>query len=611
MENVPVPSLQIVINKMQVSIRELSASNGNHAVRIYRAEPRHFCNVLYSKVNKPLTFTSDVLMNDIDWQTFSPPAELLSGIGDFNGSKWDIPELYTMITRSIDEAASREKLGLLEAASQSNNATSTSTPSKISQVFSSFNFTVAGPSRPKSRTIVTDNDTSSIEGKQPSLVNNRLSKETSTMSDSGYISAAESSHSESSSTLPRQGYTKSAPLVRFIKMLKKKQDKGKSVIAEPIRECVSCLDDFPVSDMVHVQCHDYCKDCFERLVITAMQTESRWPVKCCLNDIPHEIIVENISSNLSREFQLKASEQEIAAGDRIYCVKPRCERWIANEWINKGLKCASCPSCKTKTCIICRGPWHKKMECPQDKDFQATIRLADERGWKQCYNCRIFVGINKGCRHMKCHCKAEWCYVCSAKWKSCGCTEFELDRLVLSLQLRQEAAARETQLQATITRQEEERIRWESVRVRKAAEEERISIQVVKDFERREAEYGFQLEEAIRHRQEDERVAEIASTFSEIREELNVLHHSQKSRLATRSQEEFRELQERENEFYKLQSRHVSQYDHLEREYKTEYSNQELRFRNEYDQIWEQEIRAVKENTERLQAFWKDKPDAA
>ncbi|TGO36073.1 hypothetical protein BHYA_0136g00160 [Botrytis hyacinthi] len=611
MENVPMPNLQIVINKVQVGVRELSASNGNPDGILYRAEPRDFYDVLYSKLNEPLTFTSNTLMNDINWQEFSPPAEILSGVEGFNGSKWSIPQLSTIITRSIDEAASRKKLGFLEAASQSNKTTSISTPSKNSQVSSSSNITVAGPSRPKLETITRDKDISSIEEQQPSRVNSELSKETNTTSDSGYISAAERYHSESSSSLPRQGYSKLAPLARFIKMLKKRKHKGKSVVAEPVGECVSCLDDFAFGDMVHVQCHDYCKDCFERLVITAMETESLWPVKCCLNDIPHKAIVKNIKPNLAREFQLKVCERKISAGDRIYCIKPKCERWIPNNWIDKGRKCASCPSCDTKVCITCRGSWHANMECPHDKDFQATVSLADERGWKQCYHCRIFIELNKGCRHMKCHCQAEWCYVCSAKWKTCGCTEFELDRLVLSLQLRQEVAALEKQLQEITTRQEDERIR-------KVAEEERIAIQMVEDFERREAEElgreaerDFQLEEAIRCRREDKRVTEIASNFIKIREELNVLHHSQKSRLATRSQEEFQMLQEQENGFYKLQKRHLSQYDHLEREYRTEYSNQERQFRNEYDQLREEGIRVVKKNTEKLEVIWKDKPDAA
>ncbi|KAF7914597.1 uncharacterized protein EAF01_001003 [Botrytis porri] len=618
MENVPVPKLQIVINKMQVSIRELPASNGNPYGILYEAELRHFHEALQSKFNEPLTFTSNILMHGVDWQDFSPPAEILSGIGDFNGSKWGMPKVSTIITRSISEAVSRKTLGLLEAASQSNESTSISAPGKSPQVSSSSNVTVAGPSsRPKPPTVATDKDTSSIEGKRPSRVNSQLSTETSTTSDSGYISAVDRSHSESGSRLSRRGYSKFAPLARFVKMLKKRQDKGKSVVAEPIRECVSCLDDFPVSDMVHVQCHDYCKDCFERLVVTAIEIESMWPVKCCLNDIPHTVILKNIKPDLAKTFQLKVSEREIAAGDRIYCVKPRCEQWIPNNWINKGLKCASCPSCKTKLCITCRGPWHEKMECPQDKDFQATVRLADERGWKQCYNCRIFIEFVKGCRHMKCHCRAEWCYVCSAKWKTCECTEFELDRLVLNLQLRQEAATRETQLQELITRQEEERIRREAVRIRKVAEEERIAIQMVEDFERREAEEVggeaervFQLEEAILRRRDDTRIAEIASNFIEIREELNVLHRSQKSRLATRSQEEFKMLQEREDGFYKLLRRHSSQHDQLKKEYETEYTNQELRFRNEYDQRRKEEIRAVQENTEKLEAFWKDKPDA-
>lgn len=149
MENVPMPNLQIVINKVQVSVRELSASNGNPDGISHRAEPRDFYDVLYSWLNEPLTFTSNTLMNDINWQEFNPPAEILSGIEGFNESRWGIPQLSTIITRSIDEAASRKNLGLLEAAPQSNKTTSISTPSKNSQVSSSSNVTVAGPSRSK------------------------------------------------------------------------------------------------------------------------------------------------------------------------------------------------------------------------------------------------------------------------------------------------------------------------------------------------------------------------------------------------------------------------------------------------------------------------------
>lgn len=59
--------------------------------------------------------------------------------------------------------------------------------------------------------------------------------ETITTPDSGYIPAVDRSDLESSSRLSRQGYSKLAPLARFVKMLKKRQGKGKSVVAESIR----------------------------------------------------------------------------------------------------------------------------------------------------------------------------------------------------------------------------------------------------------------------------------------------------------------------------------------------------------------------------------------
>lgn len=32
------------------------------------------------------------------------------------------------------------------------------------------------------------------------------------------------------------------------------------------RECVSCLDEFDRKETVHLECHDYCKICFESLI---------------------------------------------------------------------------------------------------------------------------------------------------------------------------------------------------------------------------------------------------------------------------------------------------------------------------------------------------------
>ncbi|KAF7857971.1 hypothetical protein EAF04_009328 [Stromatinia cepivora] len=603
----PPAKLQIIINEIQVSIEELPASNGTH----YGALTDGYIYVaLDPKSDGPLSFTSETLMNHVHWWLYKPPAELVFDIESIKGSaKYGLPELDTLLTTFIGRADTLQDQ-LCRAATTQTRRTTVAALRENPEASSSYDTAVAGPSRPRPQTTATDEDTSSNEQNQQTRVISQGSTKTNMTIDSGYMSAAERYRSESSSNGPQQGYSKLSPFARFKKLLKKREVKGKSVMKEPTGKCVSCLDDFPEGEMVSVKCHGYCKECFERLVIAAMETETMWPVKCCLNELPHGVIMKNVNASLAQKFQTKALERKVHVGDRIYCIKPGCETWIPNNWLNKSLQCAACPSCKTRVCTTCRGSWHANTECPQDKDFQATARLAEERGWKKCYNCNAFVELKTGCRHMKCRCKAEWCYVCLAKWRTCQCTDTQHFEIVFGLEQRLRHAARQTQVPTIPTRQEAERIRRE-------AEHARIAVQMVEDFERRqaeelgrEAERRLQEEENIRRRRKETRLAEIALTFGQIREELQVLHSSQKLRLAIRSQKEYRILQERELELNKLELRHSRNINQLETEYQNEKSKQEMRFLNEYNERGREEVRVEKENSEKIEAFWKDKPDA-
>lgn len=350
-----------------------------------------------------------------------------------------------------------------------------------------------------------------------------------------------------------------------------------------------------------------------------METESIWPVKCCLEEISHEIILKNINSSLAKKFTMIALERRVKVEDRIYCNKPKCGAWIPNTMIKKSINCASCPKCKTKVCITCRNKSHSKSECPQDEHLRATIQLAEENGWKQCYNCNALVERKWGCRHMRCRCRAEFCYACTAKWTECRCMldythmlESEVT-VALGAQARR-ATSVQTQVQTLQNTREQELNR-------RAREEERIAVQLVEDFERRQAEeLGREAErqrrrqeeeeENIRHRRVEARISEISSIFEEIREELLALHISQTSRFALRSQQEYRRLQEREMELNKLRVWYSQTIKLLETEYETESSKQELRFLHEYNERRKAELRVEKENAEKIEAFWKDKPDS-
>ncbi|CAD6453079.1 467aa7b1-e44c-4de5-8663-d2df4ac891d2 [Sclerotinia trifoliorum] len=591
----PSAKLQIIIDETQVSVGDLPISNRTH---YHDLSDSYFYTPLDPKSEGPLTFTSETLMNHVQWWLYDPPAELLFDIERIEGSaKYGLPELDTLFTTSIRADISKDQL--FSAAATQKRTTALAALRETPEASSSSNTAVAGTSRPGLQTSATEEDTSSNERNQQNRVISQGSTKTNMTSDSGYMSAAERYHSKSSSNDTQHGYTKLSTFSRFRKLLKKREIKGKSVMKEPTGNCTSCLDDFLEGKMVSVECHGYCKECFERLVIAAMETETMWPVKCCQKDISHAVIMKNVNANLAQKFETKALERKVPVGDRIYCIKQGCETWIPSEWFNESLKCASCPSCNTRVCTACKGSWHANTECPKDKNLQATIRLAQERGWKKCYNCNAFVELNMGCRHIRCRCGAQWCYICRAKWLTCQCTARHL-LTGLDPELQRLRGANSQTLVPT---------RQEAERIRRQAERDRIARQLIEDLERRQAE-ELEREAEFRRRREETRRGEIALTFGQIREELELLHSSQKLRLASRSQMEYRVLQEQELDLNTLRFLHSRYINQLEAQHKNEISKQEMRFLNEYYEREREEVRVEKEISQKIEAFWKDKPDA-
>ncbi|KFY41235.1 hypothetical protein V494_03124 [Pseudogymnoascus sp. VKM F-4513 (FW-928)] len=210
-------------------------------------------------------------------------------------------------------------------------------------------------------------------------------------------------------------------------------------------ECVCCMENFCDAAMVHLQCHGYCIPCFTLLIKNSMTTETAWPPKCCLNEIPEPIILSNIVGKLKVQFQAMAEERSIPIEDRVYCSKPACGSWIPLHKMDKALFLARCPQCRHKTCMTCRGSYHSDGECPEDPSLKETLRCAINAGWRRCYKCNALVEHDQGCSHMICRCKAQFCYTCGLRWKTCGCKEIELEAHLIASQWRTENAASRAQ----------------------------------------------------------------------------------------------------------------------------------------------------------------------
>ena len=191
-----------------------------------------------------------------------------------------------------------------------------------------------------------------------------------------------------------------------------RQDKPLAVSREPLRkaltkECSSCFDDMPKSSAIDLECqHNYCSECFLQLVSTSMQNENYWPPRCCLQEIPRNKILRNLSHEQVIEFGAKESEYSTPAKDRWYCTRPSCLKCFKpidhHSWVQ-------CPFCSFRMCKFCRAKLHNRGDrCPQDEALQATLAEAELEGWRACYNCKTMVELARGCRHITCKCGAHF-----------------------------------------------------------------------------------------------------------------------------------------------------------------------------------------------------------
>ncbi|KAJ2898821.1 E3 ubiquitin-protein ligase rbrA like [Zalerion maritima] len=268
----------------------------------------------------------------------------------------------------------------------------------------------------------------------------------------------------------------------LLSALRLSSDSGGPTKAEELVECVSCLDDVPVSATVNLSScsHSYCRPCFVRLVASSTSNETHWPPKCCLSPIPKTQILPNIPEHLRKTFGDKEAEWSIPAADRIYCSVSTCSLFIpstspnpnpnSNSNSNPAAAAAAAAASSVdhatrtarcagghRTCTLCRGAAHPGTEtCPNDVELLRTEALATEEGWKRCTSCGVLVEHRDACQHMTCRCGAQFCYVCGLVWRTCSCSMEELGRLKRRAAERRDGREREEREAAEAVRQVEE-----------------------------------------------------------------------------------------------------------------------------------------------------------
>ncbi|KAF2160155.1 hypothetical protein M409DRAFT_29450 [Zasmidium cellare ATCC 36951] len=194
----------------------------------------------------------------------------------------------------------------------------------------------------------------------------------------------------------------------------------------PRFECSVC-DERNVSDYDYsAPCgHHYCGDCLSDLFATSMRDERFYPPRCCNQHILFESAGIFLRKEVETEFADK--KEELDDSRRTYCHVPTCSTYVPQS--HKQADVARCPSCQQETCILCHGATHEG-DCPPDEAAQSVIDTASQEGWQRCYSCQRMVELTIGCNHITCHCRAQFCYVCGERWRTCRCPQFHEERLL-------------------------------------------------------------------------------------------------------------------------------------------------------------------------------------
>jgi len=289
---------------------------------------------------------------------------------------------------------------------------------------------------------------------------------------------------------------------------------------------MACFEDTPVSAAVKTTCHSYCAPCFGQLVSTAIEHESQWPPKCCLNEIPAKLVARHAPKAVAKTYVAKAAEYGTPVSSRLYCPTADCGLFIPPPpRILSQHRMARC-SAGHATCTACRRPAHggtcrSAASAAEDADAQLTDHLAAEEGWRRCPRCGVLIEHRSACQHMTCRCGAGFCYVCGATWRTCACSVDDLHRL------KARAASRRAAREA-----EERELREAVERFAAMEREQAAAAERARQAERRARAEARRRAREEQIRREEDRRREVETRYAAERDALAALGGRQVSFLA-------------------------------------------------------------------------------
>lgn len=146
--------------------------------------------------------------------------------------------------------------------------------------------------------------------------------------------------------------------------------------------CIICQQNLHPCAMLTLDCgHCHYGDCVLLNLVGSINDSTRFPPRCCSQEMIsfesfgfHEMLLPARIQTRIREMYV-----EHRTIDKVYCHVNNCSTFILPQASDRD--CVICPKCRSGTCILCKGPYHKGRPCPPDKASKQVLDLVKKSGW--------------------------------------------------------------------------------------------------------------------------------------------------------------------------------------------------------------------------------------
>lgn len=179
--------------------------------------------------------------------------------------------------------------------------------------------------------------------------------------------------------------------------------------------CDICVEPKTVKEWFSIKAcgHSYCTDCMARYVASKLQ-DNFAKIGCPLPDCEGCLEAEHCRSILPVEVFDRwgdaLCEAMILGSEKYYCPFKDCSMMLIDDGKEAVLE-SECPYCCRLFCARCKAPWHTGIDCTEfqklnkderEREDIMLMKLAQDKLWRRCPNCKIYVEKTDGCLFMTC-----------------------------------------------------------------------------------------------------------------------------------------------------------------------------------------------------------------